>query len=125
MVRTITLSDGKKIPAIAWGSGTGGLSSAGEKAVEIGVWAIEAGIRHLDCAQVRPSPYSIPVEVADDQSYGTEAENGAAIKKSGVPRSEIFMTTKGKSNPHMGDWRQVADAAKFPPRPTPKPQRPM
>lgn len=65
MVRTFTLSDGKKIPAIAWGSGTGGLSSAGEKAVETGVWAIEAGIRHLDCAQVRPSCQPVASSTAD------------------------------------------------------------
>ena len=40
--------------------------------------AIEAGYRHIDTAQI----------------YGNEAEVGAAIEESRVPRSEIFLTTK-------------------------------
>src|SRR5277367_5649699 len=33
-------------------------------------------------------------------SYGTEPAVGAAIKKSGVPRSELFITTKLWNNSH-------------------------
>jgi diketogulonate reductase-like aldo/keto reductase len=40
--------------------------------------AIKQGYRHLDCAEV----------------YGTERELGIAIKECGVPRSELFVTTK-------------------------------
>lgn len=40
--------------------------------------ALEAGYRHIDTAQ----------------SYFNEEEVGDAIKKSGVPRDEIFLTTK-------------------------------
>jgi hypothetical protein len=50
MVRTIKLNDGKQIPALAWGMGTGGVNK--DRTVELGVQALEAGIVHLDTAQV-------------------------------------------------------------------------
>lgn len=40
--------------------------------------ALEAGFRHLDCAEM----------------YDNEAEVGQAIKESGIPRQELFVTTK-------------------------------
>ena len=40
--------------------------------------ALEAGYRHIDSAQF----------------YANEAEVGEAVRKSGLPRSEIFITTK-------------------------------
>lgn len=40
--------------------------------------ALKAGYRHLDCAW----------------AYGVNEEIGQAIKESGIPRSEIFVTTK-------------------------------
>lgn len=40
--------------------------------------ALKAGYRHIDTAQV----------------YGNEAEVGQAVKQSGLPREEIFITTK-------------------------------
>lgn len=40
--------------------------------------AIRKGYHHLDTAQM----------------YNTEAELGAAIKESGVPREQLFVTTK-------------------------------
>ena len=46
--------------------------------VKIIVMAIKAGYRHIDCAQV----------------YNNEAEVGAAIKESKVPREEFYITTK-------------------------------
>mmetsp|Transcript_22745 Transcript_22745/g.73150 ORF Transcript_22745/g.73150 Transcript_22745/m.73150 type:complete len:340 (+) Transcript_22745:324-1343(+) len=46
--------------------------------------AIGAGARHLDCARI----------------YGNEAAVGAAIKKSGVPRAELFVTTKVWNDAH-------------------------
>lgn len=48
------------------------------RAKEAVLAALEAGYRHIDTAQM----------------YGNEAEVGAAIAESGVPRSEIFLTTK-------------------------------
>ena len=56
MVRTITLNDGKKIPAMAWGNGTGGLAHSGQKAIDMGAVALKAGILHIDTAQAsRPT----------------------------------------------------------------------
>lgn len=76
------LNTGAKIPAI--GFGTWQDKHAQEKAVET---ALKAGYRHIDTARV----------------YGTEPAVGAAIRKSGVPRSEIFITTKLWNNAHHPD----------------------
>jgi diketogulonate reductase-like aldo/keto reductase len=46
-----------------------------EQAVE---WALEAGYRHIDTAQ----------------GYGNEAGVGRALRASGIPREEVFITTK-------------------------------
>ncbi|MBE3042803.1 aldo/keto reductase [Candidatus Bathyarchaeota archaeon] len=70
---TFTLNTGAKIPAL--GFGTWQDADAQEEAVTT---ALNAGYRHIDTARV----------------YGTEKAVGAAIRKSHVPRSEIFLTTK-------------------------------
>jgi hypothetical protein len=44
MVRTITLNDGKKIPALAWGNT--------QKTSHVGADVLKAGIAHVDTAQV-------------------------------------------------------------------------
>lgn len=49
-----------------------------QQCVESSLQALQAGYRHIDTAQF----------------YGNEAEVGEAIRKSGIPRSEIFATTK-------------------------------
>jgi len=54
--------------------------SADESVLE----AFKAGYRHVDSAQV----------------YRNEAHVGAALKKSGLPREEVFLTTKCISNTH-------------------------
>lgn len=81
MTRTIRLSDGKNIPAIGWGNGTGGLHSSGNKAVETGKIVLAAGIHHIDTAQ----------------HYNTEKETGEAIRESGLDRKAVWVTTKGES----------------------------
>jgi len=45
---------------------------------------LKVGYKHIDTARI----------------YGTEAAIGAAIKKSGIPRSELFITTKLWNNSH-------------------------
>lgn len=52
MVRTIKFNDGKVVPAIGWGNGTGGINANSARAVETGVVALKAGILHIDTAQV-------------------------------------------------------------------------
>jgi len=67
-------SHGAEIPALGFGTSpmTGHFS-----ADEI-VAALRAGYRHIDTAR----------------KYGTEREVGEGIRKSGVPRQEVFLTTK-------------------------------
>jgi len=76
------LNTGAEIPAI--GFGTWQDKDAQEDAV---YEAIKAGYRHIDTARV----------------YGTEPAVARGIKKSGVPRSEIFITTKLWNNSHHPD----------------------
>lgn len=79
---TFTLNNGVKIPGI--GFGTWQDKEAQEDAV---YEAIKAGYRHIDTARV----------------YGTEPGVAAGIKKAGVPRSELFITTKLWNNAHHPD----------------------
>lgn len=76
------LNTGASIPAI--GFGTWQDKEAQEPAVTI---ALKSGYRHIDTARI----------------YGTEPAVGAAIKKSGVPREEIFLVTKLWNNSHHPD----------------------
>ncbi|KAL2043466.1 hypothetical protein N7G274_003773 [Stereocaulon virgatum] len=78
----LPLNTGAEIPAI--GFGTWQDRDAQEDAV---TEALKAGYRHIDTARI----------------YGTEAAVGKAIKKSGIPRSEIFITTKLWNNSHHPD----------------------
>ncbi|KAJ5622729.1 glycerol dehydrogenase Gcy1 [Penicillium herquei] len=73
-IKTYTLNTGDRIPAVGlgtWQSQPGDVSNA----VEV---ALRAGYRHIDAAA----------------AYGNETEVGNGIKASGVPRNEIFLTTK-------------------------------
>jgi len=75
---TIKLNDGKSIPAIGWGNGTGGIERSGQKAIDLGAIALKAGILHIDTAQI----------------YGTEAETWGAIQKAGLKREDVWVTSK-------------------------------
>jgi len=72
--KTYTLNTGAKIPALGLGTWQSKPNEV-EKAVEI---ALRKGYRHIDTAL----------------AYGNEAEVGRGIKNSGVPREEIWLTTK-------------------------------
>ncbi|KAJ5251646.1 hypothetical protein N7489_002056 [Penicillium chrysogenum] len=80
--KTFKLSTGAQIPAI--GLGTWQDESAQEAAVLV---ALQAGYRHIDTARC----------------YGTEVAVGKAIKQSGIPRNEIFVTSKLWNNKHHPD----------------------
>jgi 2,5-diketo-D-gluconate reductase B len=67
-------ANGAKIPAI--GFGTYGM--ARPDMLRMIPAALKGGFRHIDTAQI----------------YGNEAEVGESIAASGIPRSEIFVTTK-------------------------------
>jgi diketogulonate reductase-like aldo/keto reductase len=73
--RARVLSDGTTIPLLALGVWQVPDGRECEDAVR---WALEAGYRHIDTAQ----------------AYENEESVGRAIAGSGVPREEIFITTK-------------------------------
>lgn len=85
--KTMTLHNGVKIPLI--GFGTWQIS---ENEVEDAVLeAIKVGYRHIDTAH----------------SYGNEKGVGRAIKKSGIPREQLFITTKLPSHIKTYDEAKV------------------
>ncbi|MBF0777718.1 aldo/keto reductase [Streptococcus cuniculi] len=75
MTQQITLNDGNKIPAIGFGVFQIPADGSTYTAVKE---ALEVGYRHIDTAQ----------------AYFNEKEVGQAIKDSGIPREEIFVTSK-------------------------------
>ena len=77
-LKTIKLNNGLEIPQI----GVGTWTLRGETAQNNVRLALEAGFRHIDTAQM----------------YENESEVGQGIVDSGVPRSEIFVTTKVSTN---------------------------
>ncbi|KAL1959913.1 hypothetical protein VTO42DRAFT_581 [Malbranchea cinnamomea] len=77
---TFTLNSGYKIPAIGLGTWQSKPNEVA-KAVEV---ALKAGYRHIDGAAI----------------YQNEVEVGQGIRASGVPREEIFITSKLWNNSH-------------------------
>ena len=82
-IPTYTLNDDTTIPAI--GFGTSGLR--GEAAVEATTSALEAGYRLIDTAV----------------NYENEREVGEALRRSGVPRDELRVTSKIPGRAHGYD----------------------
>jgi len=80
-VPQIKLNNGAKIPQLGFGTWKLREGSEAENAVK---WAIEAGYRLIDTAAI----------------YGNEESVGKAIAESGVPRKELFVTTKLWNNSH-------------------------
>ena len=73
--RTRRLADGNEMPTLGLGVWQIPNGPECENAVR---WALELGYRHIDTAQ----------------AYGNEASVGKALRDSGVPREEVFITTK-------------------------------
>lgn len=68
-----------------------------EKVVTSAKQAIASGFRHLDGAEGKrsSSPRRLSrKKLIKEQAYGNEEELGTAIKQGGVPREELFVTTK-------------------------------
>jgi 2,5-diketo-D-gluconate reductase A len=72
---TRELAGGAKMPVLGLGVWQMTAGAETEQAVE---WALEAGYRHIDTASV----------------YRNEQSVGAALKRSGLPREQVFVTTK-------------------------------
>jgi diketogulonate reductase-like aldo/keto reductase len=73
--RARALADGNEIPLLGLGVWQVEDGPECENAVR---WALELGYRHIDTAQ----------------AYGNERSVGRALRDSGVPRDEVFITTK-------------------------------
>ena len=73
--RTRVLADGSEMPML--GLGVWQVPN-GAECVNAVRWALELGYRHIDTAQ----------------AYGNEESVGRGLRESGVPRDEVFITTK-------------------------------
>src|SRR5947209_11094508 len=69
------LADGNRIPLLGFGVWQVPNGAECEQAVG---WALELGYRHIDTAQ----------------AYGNESSVGRALAASGIPREDVFLTTK-------------------------------
>jgi diketogulonate reductase-like aldo/keto reductase len=73
--RVRQLADGNQIPLLGLGVWQ---VADGRECEDTVRWGLEAGYRHIDTAQ----------------AYGNEASVGRALRDSGVPRDDVFVTTK-------------------------------
>lgn len=80
-IPTLELSSGYQIPQFGFGT----YKISAEDCVDAVKYALDLGIRHIDTAQM----------------YHNEAEVGCAIEESGIPREEIFLTTKLNNDKHL------------------------
>ena len=90
VIPEILLNNGQKIPQFGFGVFLIKPEET-EQAVDS---ALKAGYRHIDTAQM----------------YGNEAEVGEAIRKSGLDRTDVFVTTKLNNGAHLpNEARQAFD----------------
>lgn len=87
MIPSIPLNDGNSIPQL--GFGTWPLDD--HEVADVVVSAFAAGYRHVDTAA----------------KYGNEAGVGAGIRRSGLAREDLFVTTK-LDGPYQGEGRAIA-----------------
>lgn len=79
LTSTVKLNNGVNMPVLGLGTFQ---ADRGEETRRAVLWALEAGYRHIDTASI----------------YNNEEDVGLAIRESGVPREEIFVTTKVWNN---------------------------
>ena len=77
----IELNNGNRIPLFGLGTY---LNDNGQKAIDSMLYALEVGFRHVDTAAM----------------YNNEKEVGEAVRRSGIPREELFITTKLWNSDH-------------------------
>ena len=75
LTSTVTLNNGLEMPVLGLGTFK---SQRGDETQNAVRWALEAGYRHIDTAAV----------------YRNEQDVGAGIRDSGIPRQELFLTSK-------------------------------
>jgi 2,5-diketo-D-gluconate reductase A len=77
-VPTISLNNGVEIPQLGFGV----FQIPPDETVKATTTALDIGYRHIDTAQM----------------YGNEREVGRAVRESGIPRDEVFVTSKLNNN---------------------------
>lgn len=73
---SLPLNNGHEVPAVGLGTFQGDSGNSEVKAAV--TTALKLGYRHIDAAK----------------AYGNEKEIGEAIRDSGIPREQIFVTSK-------------------------------
>jgi 2,5-diketo-D-gluconate reductase A len=73
-IESVILAGGVELPMVGFGT----WQLRGDKAYQAVRHALEVGYRHIDTATM----------------YGNEAEVGRAVRDSGLPREDVFLTTK-------------------------------
>lgn len=86
---TFTLANGIEIPVVGFGTWQ---TPDGDVAYQSVLDALKAGYRHIDTAA----------------AYGNEASVGRAIKDSGIPREELFITSKLWNDSHSYEAAKIA-----------------
>ena len=82
-VPALTLNTGREIPQLGFGT----FQVEPDECVEVVSKALDVGYRHVDTAQM----------------YGNEAEVGEAVRRSGLARDDLFLTSKLNNNNHRRD----------------------
>jgi len=83
MIPSIELNDGRKIPQLGFGV----FQIPPAETTRAVVQALEVGYRHIDTAEM----------------YGNEREVGEGIRASGVPRGDVYVTSKLNNGFHRPD----------------------
>ena len=86
LTEAYTLRNGTQIPQVGFGTW---LLEEGDECYDAVADALRLGYRHIDTAQ----------------AYGNEESVGEALRDSGVPREDVFITTKfhpGRTDPERG-----------------------
>ena len=78
---TVTLHNGVEMPRLGLGVWR---AASGREVQDALRWAFEAGYRHVDTARL----------------YGNERDVGKVLRESGLPREQVFITTKLQNRDH-------------------------
>lgn len=89
LTETFTLSNGVEIPKVGFGTWQ---IPDGDETYDSVRTALDAGYRHIDTAA----------------AYGNEGSVGRAVRDSGIPRDEIFITTKLRAEIKDADGARAA-----------------
>lgn len=89
-MRTVTLNNGVVMPILGYGT----YLTPPRHTETLVRQALETGYRHIDTAQ----------------HYGNEHEVGLAVKNSGIPREEIFVTSKTQTSGYRSTQQGIAES---------------